>query len=148
MLKGCASRGHRISRDELDVIVTENDKKRFEFSGDKKRIRASQGHSVEVDLKYDPKSPPEILYHGTAARFLDSIKQMGLIKGSRQHVHLSILLQTVLKVGERHGRPVVIPVRAGDMYRAGIRFYLTPNEVWLVDEVPPEYLRFDDLLWG
>jgi putative RNA 2'-phosphotransferase len=148
LLKGCASRGHRISRDELDVIVTENDKKRFEFSGDKKRIRASQGHSVEVDLKYDPKAPPEILYHGTAARFLDSIKQMGLIKGSRQHVHLSILLQTALKVGERHGRPVVIPVRAGDMYRAGIRFYLTPNEVWLVDEVPPECLRFDDLLWG
>jgi len=85
---------------------------------------------------------------GTATRFLDPIKQMGLIKGSRQHVHLSILVQTALKVGERHGKPVVAPVRAGDMHRAGIPFYLTPNEVWLVDAVPPEYLRFDDLFFG
>ena len=148
LLKGCALRGHRISRDELDVIVAENDKKRFEFSVDRRRIRASQGHSIEVDLKYDPKTPPEILYHGTATRFLDLIKQMGLIKGSRQHVHLSILVETASKVGGRHGKPVVIPVRSGDMHRAGIPFYLTPNEVWLVDSVPPEYLRFDDLFFG
>ncbi len=70
---------------------------------------------------------------------------MGLIKGSRQHVHLSILVQTALKVGERHGKPVVIPVRAGDMHRAGFLFYPTPNEVWLVETVPPEYLGFDAL---
>lgn len=148
LLKGCASRGHRISREELDAIVAENDKKRFEFSNDGKRIRARQGHSIEIDLKYEPKSPPEILYHGTATRFLDPIQKMGLIKGSRQHVHLSILSGTALEVGERHGKPVAIPVRAGEMHRAGILFYLTPNEVWLVDSVPPHYLCFRDLFFG
>jgi putative RNA 2'-phosphotransferase len=148
LLKGCASRGHRVSREQLGVIVAENDKRRFEFSSDGKRIRASQGHSIKVDLKYEPKTPPEILYHGTATRFLDPIKKSGLIKGSRQHVHLSILGETALRVGQRHGKPVVIPVRAGDMHRAGILFYLTPNEVWLVDSAPPHYLAFDDLIFG
>jgi putative RNA 2'-phosphotransferase len=124
LLKGCPSRGNQISREQLDVIVAENDNKRFEFSVDRRRIRARQGHSIEVDLKYEPRTPPEILYHGIATRFLDPFKQMGLIKGSRQHVHLSILVQTAVKV-----KPVVIPVRAGDMHRAGIPFYLTPNEV-------------------
>ena len=141
LLKGCASHGHKISREELDEVVAENDKKRFQFSDDGKRIRASQGHSIEVDLKYEPTLPPEYLFHGTATRFLDSIKQQGLIKGSRQHVHLSANLQTAFKVGERHGKPVVLTVLAGDMHRNGIPFYFTPNGVWLVDAVPPEYLH-------
>lgn len=117
LLKGCASCGRRISREELDRIVSENDKKRFEFSNDGERIRASQGHSIKIDLNYEAKTPPETLYHGTATRFLDSIEQIGLIKGSRHHVPLSILTQTAFKVGERHGKPVVIPVKAGEMHR-------------------------------
>lgn len=148
LLKGCASRGHRISRPELDQIVAENDKKRFQLSDDGRRIRANQGHSIQIDLGYEPQVPPETLYHGTATRFLDSIKKMGLIKGSRQHVHLSVLVETALKVGERHGKPVVISVNAGQMHRSGAPFYLTPNGVWLVDAVQPEYLRFDDLRKG
>jgi putative RNA 2'-phosphotransferase len=146
LLRRCAIRGHRISRADLDTIVTENDKKRFQFSEDGKRIRATQGHSIEVDLQYSPKQPPEILYHGTATRFLDPIKKLGLIKGSRRHVHLSADSDTAFKVGERHGKPVVIPVRAGQIHLAGMPFYLTPNGVWLVDAVPPQYLSFDGLL--
>jgi len=145
LLKGCARYGHALSRADLEKVVAENDKKRFEFSKDGQRIRASQGHSVEVDLKYDPTVPPDILYHGTATRFLDSIKSKGLVKGSRQHVHLSMSTSTAWKVGERHGKPVVIPVDAGEMHKAGIQFYLTPNSVWLVDAVPPQYLRFSEL---
>jgi putative RNA 2'-phosphotransferase len=145
LLRGCATGGYRISREELYTIVAENDKKRFEFSDDGKRIRASQGHSIEVDLQYTPKQPPAALYHGTAMRFLDSIKKLGLIKGSRQQVHLSADLDTAFKVGERHGKPVVIPVDAREMHTSGIPFYLTPNGVWLVDEVPPQFLRFNDL---
>jgi putative RNA 2'-phosphotransferase len=144
LLRGCAANGYGISREELDAVVAENDKKRFQFSGDGKRIRASQGHSIEVDLQYAPKQPPETLYHGTATRFIDSIKKLGLIKGSRQQVHLSADLDTAFKVGERHGKPAVIPVDAKEMYASGIPFYLTPNGVWLVDAVPPRYLHFDD----
>lgn len=146
LLKGCASHGHTISRSELDIIVAENDKKRFEFSEDRRQIRARQGHSIDVDLKYEPKIPPDILYHGTATRFLDSIKQQGLVRGARQHVHLSFLVQTALKVGERHGKPVVIPVKAREMQQAGFVFYFTANEVWLVDSVPPRFLKLDELI--
>jgi putative RNA 2'-phosphotransferase len=145
LLRGCVSHGHRISRHELDTIVAENDKKRFQFSDDGKRIRATQGHSIDIDLGYEPQTPPETLHHGTATRFLDAIKKIGLIKGSRQHVHLSTLAETALKVGKRHGKPVVILVDAGEMHRLGIPFYLTPNGVWLVDSVEPKHLRFDDL---
>jgi putative RNA 2'-phosphotransferase len=125
--------------------VAENDKKRLEVSDDGTRIRASQGHSIEVNLRYIPKQPPADLYHGTAIRFLDSIKKLGLIKGSRQQVHLSPDLETAFKVGKRHGKPLVIRVDAKGMHASGIPFYLTPNRVWLVDAVPPEYLSFDDL---
>lgn len=147
LLKGCASHGHPLSHEELDVIVAENDKQRFEFSDDRRRIRARQGHSIKVDLGYKPSIPPDILYHGTATRFLDSIKLKGLLRVGRQHVHLSFAVHTALKVGERHGVPVVIPVRAREMQEAGFVFYCTANEVWLVDSVPSVYLKFDELIF-
>jgi putative RNA 2'-phosphotransferase len=147
LLRGCTASEHKVSREELDYIVAENDKKRFQFSDDGAQIRASQGHSIKVDLKYTPQMPPMTLYHGTATRFLDSIKKLGLIKGTRQHVHLSTDQDTALKVGERHGTPVVIPIKAREMQLAGMLFYLTPNGVWLVDAVPPRYLGLDDLIF-
>ncbi len=147
LLEGCARNGHNITSEELAAVVAQNDKKRFEFSEDRTRIRARQGHSIDVDLNYLPQTPPEILYHGTATRFLDSIRRKGLLRGSRQHVHLSILPQAAFKVGQRHGSPVVIPVKTGEMHRAGILFYFTVNEVWLVESVRPEYLDFDGLLY-
>jgi putative RNA 2'-phosphotransferase len=140
VLKGC-----KLTREELDLVVNTNDKKRFEYSADGKRIRASQGHSIEVDLKYEPVEPPEFLFHGTATRFLDSIKKQGLVKGSRQHVHLSGVYETAVKVGKRHGKPAVLLVEAYLMHGCGHEFYLTPNGVWLTDSVPPEYLKFENL---
>jgi putative RNA 2'-phosphotransferase len=147
LLKACASHGHRLSRAELDVIVAENDKKRFEFSDDGRKIRARQGHSINVDLKYEPRIPPDVLYHGTGTRFLNPIKQKGLIRGARQHVHLSALVPAALKVGERHCKPVVIPLKAREMQEAGFVFYFTANEVWLVDAVPPNYLKLNELVF-
>ena len=147
LLEGCALHGHRMSRGELEVIVAENDKKRFEFSDNGRKIRARQGHSIKVDLKYQPQIPPDLLYHGTATRFLDPIKQLGLIRGARQHVHLSVLVETAAKVGERHGKPVVIPVEAREMHNAGFPFYFTANQVWLVDAVPTQYLKLNELIF-
>jgi putative RNA 2'-phosphotransferase len=142
LLHGCALHGHKISREELNEVVADNDKKRFQFSMDGKKIRAVQGHSIEVDLKYEPTEPPEYLFHGTATRFLDSIKKQGLLKGSRQHVHLSASKETAMNVGKRHGKPVVLLVEAHLLYSCEFEFYLTPNGVWLVDTVPPQYLHF------
>jgi len=140
LLVGCRTAGRTITPEQLRHVVAANDKKRFEFSPDGDRIRASQGHSVEVDLDYPPAVPPEILYHGTAERNLASIRTGGLAKRRRHHVHLSLDARTAAKVGSRHGRSVVLEVRAGQMHRGGMAFYLSANGVWLTDHVPAAYL--------
>jgi putative RNA 2'-phosphotransferase len=129
-----------LTEELIREIVATNDKKRFVLSGDGSRIRANQGHSIEVDLGLQPIEPPEILFHGTAARNLESIRATGLDRRSRQHVHLSPDEATATKVGQRHGKPVVLRIRAGEMHRAGHAFYLSANGVWLTGSVPPEFI--------
>ena len=142
LLRGCAAAGCPLSRGELEDVVRGSDKQRFAFSADGLRIRANQGHSVEVELDYVPQTPPELLFHGTATRFLESIRARGLVKGERHHVHLSADLETARKVGQRHGKPVVLQVRAGEMRRSGREFFVSANGVWLTEQVPPEWLVF------
>jgi putative RNA 2'-phosphotransferase len=142
LLEGCRLKGHAITFDELQRIVQSSDKQRFALSGDLKRIRANQGHSVAVELGYEPAVPPEVLYHGTADRFLGSIRKSGLEKRARHHVHLSDRTETAAAVGSRHGKLVVLEVAAGVMYREGITFFRTTNGVWLTDNVPVRYLVF------
>lgn len=139
-----AARGAGVAMDRatLERVVAENDKKRFAFSADGARIRASQGHSVEVELGLQPVKPPEVLFHGTADRNLDSIRAQGLIPGRRTHVHLSKDEATAVNVGRRHGRPVVLRVRAGEMHRAGHAFYRSDNGVWLTSAVPAAHIDF------
>ncbi len=139
-----ALNGHGVSLtfEQLQHVVATSDKKRFAFSEDGLRIRASQGHSVEVELGYEPQTPPELLYHGTATRFLDSIRQKGLQRMGRHHVHLQTETATALKVGARHGKPLLLTIRAGEMHRAGHVFYCSANHVWLVDHVPPQFIEF------
>ena len=134
--------GQRLTRPLLEQVVADNDKKRFAFSEDGQRIRASQGHSIEVDLALPPAEPPELLYHGTASRFVQSIRAEGLHSGNRQHVHLSLDVDTATKVGQRHGKPVVLIVHAGKMSAAGHKFFLSANGVWLTERVPVEFLSF------
>lgn len=129
-----------FTKDELEEVVATNDKKRFAFNETHTRIRASQGHSLSVDLSLKESEPPEFLYHGTAERFLEVIKQEGLMKMSRQHVHLSSDKETATKVGGRHGKPVVLRVNSGLMHKDGIPFYLSENNVWLTDAVPVQYI--------
>ena len=135
--------GRKLTRPLLERVVRENDKQRFAISPDGKRIRASQGHSVDVDLGLQPVQPPELLYHGTVAKFLDSIRASGLVRGSRQYVHLSPDVETARKVGQRRGQPVILVVESGRMWRDGRTFYQAENGVWLTEAVPAEYLRFD-----
>ena len=140
LLDGCRRACKPISRELLEEIVRTSDKQRFALSDDGLRIRANQGHSVEVELGYEPATPPAVLYHGTADRFLDSIRREGLKRGQRHHVHLSERAETAAAVGQRHGRLVLLTVRAGDMGRDGYAFFWTPNGVWLTEHVPPAYL--------
>lgn len=134
--------GKRVTLSLLQQVVAENDKQRFAFSEDGLQIRANQGHSVEVALDYAPSAPPAVLYHGTVRRFLTAIRAQGLLKGSRHHVHLSARREVALQVGQRRGQPVILTVRAEAMVAAGHTFYRTPNGVWLVDHVPPQFLIF------
>jgi len=135
--------GRKLTRPLLDRVVGENDKQRFAISSDGTRIRANQGHSVEDDLGLHPAQPPELLYHGTVARFMDSIRASGLERGSRQYVHLSPDVETAQRVGQRCGRPMILIVESGRMWQDGHTFYQAENGVWLTDAVPPEYLRFE-----
>lgn len=131
----------KVSREQLDEVVFTNDKQRFEYSEDGVHIRARQGHSTQVDLQYETATPPDLLFHGTATRFLASIFEKGLIKGQRHHVHLSIDRETMISVGSRHGKPVVLEVNARQMIDDGNQFFVTGNHVWLTDHVPPQHLR-------
>ena len=144
LIAACAAHGVAFTRAQLDEVVATSDKQRFALSPDGARIRANQGHSVEVDLALAPAVPPDVLYHGTVARVLDGIRMHGLIKGARHHVHLSADTTTASKVGERRGKALLIAVRAGAMAAAGHTFYRSANGVWLVDHVPVEFLELPD----
>ena len=120
----------------------ENDKRRFAISEDGTRIRANQGHSIDIDLGLQPSAPPELLYHGTVKRFLASIMRKGLQAGTRQHVHLSPDRKTATSVGKRRGSPVILTIESAAMHADGYDFYLTANDVWLADRVPVRYIRF------
>jgi len=141
LLRACAAHGKPFTREDLEYIVANNNKKRFALSEDGQKIRASQGHSLEIELGYDSATPPEFLYHGTATRFMDSIRREGLVKGSRHHVHLSADIKTAISVGSRHGEPVVLKIRAGEMAKAGFTFYLSANGVWLVEHIPFKFIE-------
>jgi len=132
----------KIDFERLDYIVENNDKKRFAFNDDKTKIRASQGHSIAVELNLNQAEPLAYLYHGTVEKFLSAIKSQGLQKMSRQHVHLSADRETANKVGGRRGKPVILIINGREMHRAGYKFYLSANNVWLTDVVPAEYITF------
>lgn len=141
LLAACNANGIPLSYAELESIVRNNDKQRFAFSEDGYCIRANQGHSVKVELDYEPAKPPAVLYHGTVERFLPSIKANGLIKGKRHHVHLSADVKTAENVGNRRGKAIVLEVLSGQMQAEGFVFFLSTNGVWLTDEVPPRYIK-------
>jgi putative RNA 2'-phosphotransferase len=144
LLAACATRNFPITREELEEVVVNNSKQRFSFDESGTRIRANQGHSVDVDLQLEPAEPPPILYHGTAQHLIDAIMRDGLRRMSRHHVHLSSDIETARRVGARHGRPVVFAVDAAAMRRDGHLFYRSANGVWLVEQVPPRYLQTID----
>jgi len=134
------TKGAEVNFDIINTVVETNDKKRFAFNEDKTRIRANQGHSLEVELNLPESMPPDTLYHGTATRFLESILATGLQKQSRQHVHLSAARETAIAVGARHGKPVILLIDAKAMQAAGFKFYLSANMVWLTETVPVQYI--------
>ena len=133
--------GELLDFDMLEYIVNNSDKQRFTFNNDKSKIRANQGHSIEVELDLQEKIPPTILYHGTVDKFVDSIRNSGIEKRSRNHVHLSAETETAIKVGSRKGTPVILTVNSGQMYKDGYKFYQSKNDVWLIDFVPKEYIN-------
>ncbi len=140
LLQRMADHGVALDRHILQAVVETNDKQRFALSDDGLRIRASQGHSIQVDLGLEALQPPAWLYHGTVARFVGAIREQGLRPGERQHVHLSLDRQTAQQVGARRGAPVILSVNAGRMHADGHVFHRSANGVWLTAHVPPRYI--------
>jgi putative RNA 2'-phosphotransferase len=140
LLKACSRHNFPVSLAELKEVVEKNDKKRFSFDQSGEKIRANQGHSVEVDLKLEVQIPPETLFHGTAQRNADLIKEHGLLKMARHHVHLSTDIETARRVGARHGKPLIFEVDVAAMLAENFEFFVSANGVWLVERVPPRFL--------
>lgn len=141
LLSKATAHGTAISIDELSEIVATNEKKRFDWDTAANRIRANQGHSIEIDLDLSSATPPEELFHGTGVQNEASILAKGLLRGTRHHVHLSSDIATARIVGSRHGKPLLFRVSSGEMHRLGLHFFLSKNGFWLTDEVPPAFLH-------
>ncbi|HEY7292820.1 MAG TPA: RNA 2'-phosphotransferase [Vicinamibacterales bacterium] len=142
LLAALSARGATLARSELEELVRSSDKQRFVLTADRARIRASHGHSVDVDLGLIPETPPQHLYHGTVAKFLNGIREEGLIAGGRRFVHLSTDVATAEVVARRRGRPVVVLVLSGQMHRAGHALFLSASGIWLTEHVPRQFLEF------
>lgn len=140
LLEGINKTGRFIDFKLLQNIVSEDNKQRYKFNEDCTKIRASQGHSIKVDLELEDRIPPEVLYHGTASRFVDKILTEGILKRSREYVHLSSNIDTAITVGKRHGQPTILKVDAKQMHVDGLKFKLSDNNVWLTDVVPVKYI--------
>ena len=140
LLAGMNKAKRKVTLEDLKVVVANNNKQRFKFNEDYSKIRANQGHSVQVNVEMKETVPPNILYHGTATRFLASIKADGLLPQKRLHVHLSGDKETAINVGQRHGKPVVLSINAAKMHEDGFVFYLSENGVWLTSAVPSLYI--------
>jgi len=141
LLARAAAAGRVITRDQLNEVVATSDKRRFALSDDGLRIRANQGHSVDVDLGLAPLAPPPVLFHGTASRFVDSVRATGLERRSRHHVHLTEDIAIGEAVGRRYGKPVILRVDAAAMAARGHVFLRSANDVWLVEAVPAEFIE-------
>lgn len=142
LVERAAARGVPLTRELVLEIVAISDKQRFAIDATGERIRANQGHSVDIDLQLEPMEPPPVLFHGTAETALEAIRAEGLKPGERQHVHLSPDEATAVKVGRRHGKPVVLQVQSGRLWTAGAKFFRAANGVWLTHAVPPEFIEF------
>lgn len=141
LLSGLRTNGTSLEKSELLWIVENSKKRRFSLSDDGLRIRANQGHSVAVELGYETAEPPALLYHGTPERFVSSIREQGILRGSRHHVHLSDQIDTAKTVGARRGKAVVLAVDAQVMHESGHMFFRSDNDVWLTKHVPPTFIK-------
>lgn len=141
LLEALRQDGKAITFEQLRQVVAENDKQRFTIDEDRQMIRANQGHSIAIDLGLTPTTPPPLLYHGTAQQYWSSIQQKGLLKGTRQHVHLSADQNTAYKVGSRHGKPIILVIDTAAMLADNHLFYCSDNGVWLTNHIPVQYLQ-------
>ncbi len=146
LLAGMNRQGRFINRELLDEIVKTNNKKRYQYNDDLTKIRANQGHSINVDVNLQEKIPPNTLYHGTALRYLYEIKLFGIKKMNRLYVHLSKDKETAINVGKRHGKAIILEIDTKKMLNDGHKFYYSNNGVWLCDDINFKYVRriFDD----
>ena len=134
---------HSFTTEDVVDIVSNDGKGRFEFNSDKTKVRALYGHSVEVDLLLCKQEPPLRLLHGTALKYIDSIRNYGLKSKSRQYVHLTEDKDLAIMTGSRHGLPVLLVIDSYAMSNDGYDFYRASDGTWLTNNVPLKYIQLD-----
>lgn len=142
LIKKMKEKGYDITLNLLNEIVNTNEKKRYIFNANKTKIRANQGHSIQINLNLKPITPPSLLYHGTSKKYIENIQSEGLLKQKRHHVHLSEYKDVALTVGKRRGKPIILTIHSEQMHHDGYTFYRSENNVWLTDHVPASYINF------
>lgn len=145
LINGIKAQNINIDFNRLNEIVETNNKKRYSFNEDKTKIRANQGHSINVDVELKETIPPIKLYHGTATKYIDSILKKGILHKNRLHVHLSKDIETAIDVGKRHGEPIILEIDTKQMLTDGYKFYLSENGVWLSSDIPTKYFKKIDI---
>lgn len=144
LLQKMSQAGTRVDREQLDYVVATNNKKRFAISPCGNRIRANQGHSLEVDLAYEPTTPPDKLFHGAPENIISLVRETGLQRMQRHHVHLNSAAEPCVHVAARRGKPVILEIDARQMHEEGYEFFVSENQVWLTDHVPPKFISFPE----
>lgn len=135
--------GIELRMEHLQQLMENSDKKRYELNGH--RIRACYGHSIPKTISYQKQEPPTLLYHGTARRFIASIRQQGLCPQNRQYVHLSSDEATAYRVGKRHDdQPIILVIQAKKAYEDGINFYHANDTTWLCEHIDTAYILFQN----
>jgi putative RNA 2'-phosphotransferase len=140
LIEGVANKKREIDLTILEALVATDEKKRYAFNEDKSKIRATQGHSVKVDLELEPAKPPKLLYFGTEDRYVGGIMLNGLVPRTRNHIHLVEEAASAFDEGEISNDSIIFKIFAGAMFRDGYHFYQSANGQWLTDKVPNKYL--------
>ena len=131
--------GRPITVSDLEYIIANSDKTRFEIQGD--RVRALYGHTIPMHISKEPIVPPAILYHGTTHKAAKIILKDGLKPMKRQYVHLSVDTDTAVQVGKRRdSEPAILKIDAAKAHSDGVKFYKGNDKVVLADYIPPEYI--------
>jgi putative RNA 2'-phosphotransferase len=138
-LRNQSRRNHWIRPHHIIAIIETDPKGRYQVSND--MIRATYGHSIELNLRLPTDNIPDKLYYPTTPEEADIILETGLKPSDRKKVHLSKTYQDALNAGRvRTEAPIILEINAKAAIIDGIVIQQAGKTVYLAPEIPSSYL--------